>query len=222
MGPAARNTAQFPIAGHIRGAIPCNWPRTKNLKRHLTFWPAPFLKAALKARSRNERRDADNYKTVAMGYPESSSPMNRWPWTRWSRHQQTCGTVLRGSATRSGSTCPSCPSIQLKAPVPDCSRVTGNTETEYIRLDSLPMNGLAFTNPSSIDFQLRSSPPDCRREGRFSVLTHCERREGHRSAPVNTHRRIIPQVRRGLSATRQHLDILPRGRFGTLGKWQRT
>ena len=76
-----RNTAQFPIAGHIRGAIPGNWPRTKNLKRHLTFWPAPFLKADLKARSRNERRDADNYKTVAMGYPESSSSMNRWPWT---------------------------------------------------------------------------------------------------------------------------------------------
>src|SRR5689334_10343784 len=53
---------------------------------------------------------------------------------------------------------------------------------------------------------------------RFSVLMRCERREGQRSAPINTHRRIIPQVRRGLSATRQNLDILPGGRFGTLGK----
>jgi hypothetical protein len=63
-GPAGRNTAQFPIAGRVRGAMPCNWPRTKELKRRLTFWPAPLLKAALKARPRNERSDAHNYKTV--------------------------------------------------------------------------------------------------------------------------------------------------------------
>jgi len=72
LGPAGRNTAQFPSAGHLRGAMPCNWPGTKNLKRHFTFWPAPFLKAARKVRSRNKRSDAPHYKTVAMGYSEGS------------------------------------------------------------------------------------------------------------------------------------------------------
>ena len=60
--------------------MPCNRPRTKNLKRHFTFWPAPFLKAALKARSRNKRSDAHNYKTVAMGTPRVHSDQSL-AWT---------------------------------------------------------------------------------------------------------------------------------------------
>ena len=60
--------------------MPCNRPRTKNLKRHFTFWPAPFLKAALKAHSRNKRSDAHNYKTVAMGTPRVHSDQSL-AWT---------------------------------------------------------------------------------------------------------------------------------------------
>ena len=48
LGPAGRNTAQFPIAGHLRGAMPCNQPRRKNLKKTILLawtactglWPA--------------------------------------------------------------------------------------------------------------------------------------------------------------------------------------
>jgi hypothetical protein len=68
-------------------------PRTKNLKRHFVFWPALFLKATLKARSRNERCDARDYKTVAMDTARVDRASNRWPGPRWPHHQQTCGTV---------------------------------------------------------------------------------------------------------------------------------
>jgi hypothetical protein len=50
--------------------------------------------------------------------------INRWLDRDGRATSRLAARFLRGSATRGGSTCPSCPSVQLKAPVPDCSRVT--------------------------------------------------------------------------------------------------
>jgi len=55
-----------------------------------------FLEGLLQARSPNERSDAQNHKSVAMGYSDSvHSAINGCPGARWSRDQQICTISAR-------------------------------------------------------------------------------------------------------------------------------